>query len=94
MDGASSSVYPYTSPPTWRDALASLKERGEHTSAAVVLVRGPKRCGKSTFARAALNTLLELNEEVAWLECDLGQSEFSPGGAVGLWSRKQPILGR
>jgi len=56
-------------------------------------VKGPKRSGKSTFARATLNNLLNRYEKVAWLECDLGQGEFSPGGVVGLWIIDSPILG-
>jgi hypothetical protein len=59
----------------------------------MILVKGPKRSGKSTFARATLNNLLNRYEKVAWLECDLGQGEFSPGGVVGLWTIDAPILG-
>ena len=40
-----------------------------------------------------MNNLLIRYETVAWLECDLGQGEFSPGGIVGLWLVRQPILG-
>ena len=32
-------------------------------------------------------------ERVAWLECDLGQGEFSCGGVIGLWVLDAPVLG-
>jgi polynucleotide 5'-hydroxyl-kinase GRC3/NOL9 len=68
-------------------------EDDEDQTPPIVLVKGPKRSGKSTFARATLNNLLNRYEKVAWLECDLGQGEFSPGGVVGLWIVDAPILG-
>ncbi|ORX37251.1 hypothetical protein BD324DRAFT_435981 [Kockovaella imperatae] len=86
-DESDSPVYPYIEPESWRDALDTLNDTP------VVMIRGPKRCGKSTFARAALNKLLEDHERVVWLECDLGQSEFSCGGVVGLWTVTEPVLG-
>ena len=33
-------------------------------------------------------------EQVAFLECDLGQSEFTPGGMVSLHALSQPIFGK
>jgi polynucleotide 5'-hydroxyl-kinase GRC3/NOL9 len=62
-------------------------------TAPVVLVKGPKRSGKSTIARTALNGLLQLHERVAWLECDLGQGEFGCGGVIGLWVLDAPVYG-
>lgn len=59
----------------------------------LAIVKGPKRSGKSTFARELANTLLERYERVAYLDCDLGQSEFGPGGSVGLFSLDGPVLG-
>jgi len=68
-------------------------EDDEDQTPPIILVKGPKRSGKSTFARATLDNLLNRYEKVAWLECDLGQGEFSPGGVVGLWVIDAPILG-
>jgi polynucleotide 5'-hydroxyl-kinase GRC3/NOL9 len=59
----------------------------------VALIKGPKRSGKSSFGRAAVNRLLENYEKVAWLECDLGQGEFGCGGVVGIWILERPVLG-
>lgn len=102
-------VYPYCTPSSWSDALASLGTLGRNGNATheeegeddndddedppILLVKGPKRSGKSTFARALLNKLLEKHARVAWLECDLGQGEFGCGGVVGIWIIDQPVLG-
>ncbi|KAM5540611.1 hypothetical protein V8D89_005642 [Ganoderma adspersum] len=59
----------------------------------VYLIRGSKNTGKSTFARLILNQLLARFQRVAYLECDLGQSEFTPGGMVSLNVVEQPIFG-
>lgn len=100
-----STCYPYVSMPSWDDALLtlvaqprvngdSIHHRGmEEDDAPIVLVKGPKRSGKSAVAKAALNALLTQYERVAWLECDLGQGEFGCGGVVGLWVIDQPIFG-
>ncbi|WWC70925.1 uncharacterized protein I206_104877 [Kwoniella pini CBS 10737] len=95
----STPIYPHIAPPTWSQALSSLPstaspdEYGDVQEPYVGLVKGPKRSGKSTFARALTNNLLERYERVAWLECDLGQGEFSPGGVVGLWVLEKQVIG-
>ena len=65
--------------------VAVLKpDRHTHPSSApcptilqVLLVCGGKDAGKSTMARWALNSLLNSYEAVAYLDCDVGQSEFT-----------------
>lgn len=100
----STPVYAHVAPLSWVDALSSLAQAApvddddEDDAPAperipVVVVKGPKRSGKSSLARASLNRLLGDFERVAWLECDLGQGEFGPGGVVGLWLIDRPILG-
>jgi polynucleotide 5'-hydroxyl-kinase GRC3/NOL9 len=59
----------------------------------LAIMKGQKRSGKSTFGRELVNRLLSRYETVAYLDCDLGQSEFSPGGSVGLYVVKSPLLG-
>lgn len=68
-------------------------ETYDRSAALITIVKGPKRSGKSTFAREATNKLLERYEKVAYLDCDLGQSEFAPGGTVGLYIVDRPLLG-
>ena len=68
-------------------------ETFDRSAPLVAIVKGPKRSGKSTFAREALNRLLNRYATVAYLDCDLGQSEFAPGGTVGLYIVSKPLLG-
>lgn len=108
MKASNTTMYPHITPDSWVEPLQELSasrhtnggapdsdedDDDEDAEPLVALVKGPKRSGKSTFARAALNNLLSRYTKIAWLECDLGQGEFSPGGAVGLWVLDQPILG-
>lgn len=105
LDNFQTPVYSHHTASSWHTALDSLvsghsaEEEDELASpppqdrVPVVLVKGPKRSGKSSIARAALNRLLSTYERVAWLECDLGQGEFGCGGAVGLWVLDSPVLG-
>ncbi|GAA5984351.1 hypothetical protein JCM10908_003309 [Rhodotorula pacifica] len=57
------------------------------------MVQGPKRVGKSTFAKLLLNELLDRYEAVAYLDTDLGQAEFTAPGLVSLTVVRRPILG-
>ena len=72
----------------------------------VFLTCGPKNSGKSTFSKYLVNSLLspsllyERNpssvgecEFVAYLECDLGQSEFTPPGFISLSLVSSPVTG-
>ncbi|WVQ83048.1 hypothetical protein IAT38_005186 [Cryptococcus sp. DSM 104549] len=87
-------VYPHITPSSWSDALTLADTTVEDPRAPLVgIVKGPKRSGKSTFARSLLNNLLGRYSRVAWLECDLGQGEFGCGGVVGLWVVDRPVLG-
>ena len=56
---------------------------------AVAAVCGSKGTGKSTFGRLLLNSLLSVCSEVAWLDTDCGQPEFTVPGlssTIGLGS--------
>ena len=53
---------------------------------AAAAVCGSKGTGKSTFSRLLLNTLLNKCDQVAWLDTDCGQPEFTVPG--------QPLLTR
>ena len=48
-----------------------------HAAAAIC---GSKGTGKSSFGRLLLNTLLNTCREVAWLDTDCGQPEFTVPG--------------
>ncbi|KAI8984899.1 hypothetical protein BD414DRAFT_417604 [Trametes punicea] len=89
-------IAPLAIPPTWTtatDAVLSRSDENAEERRCVCLVKGPKNAGKSTFARFLLNKLLSRYRRVAYLECDLGQSEFTPGGMVSLNVIEQPVFG-
>ncbi|KAM5141106.1 polynucleotide 5'-hydroxyl-kinase NOL9 [Mantella aurantiaca] len=65
----------------------------EHYGCPVILVCGPQNVGKSTFNRYLINQLLNHIPCVGYLECDLGQSEFTPPGCVTLLNITKPVLG-
>ena len=83
---------PFTLLPSWERCLSAFdKPSTEHS---IVLVKGSKRTGKSTFARTILNRLLSGYRRVAFLECDVGQTEFSPPGLVSLTVLNQQVFGQ
>ncbi|KAJ8689262.1 Polynucleotide 5'-hydroxyl-kinase grc3 [Pleurotus ostreatus] len=90
------SLQPLTLLPSWNAALSSLNpppSPSSSSAAGVFLVKGPKKTGKSTFAVTLLNKLLSQYTRVAFLECDIGQSEFGPAGMVSLHVLDKPVLG-
>ncbi|RCH84141.1 Polynucleotide 5'-hydroxyl-kinase grc3, partial [Rhizopus stolonifer] len=59
----------------------------------VSLVCGAKNQGKSSFSKYLINRLLNQYKTVAYLETDLGQTEFTPSGLVSLHYLQQPVFG-
>jgi polynucleotide 5'-kinase involved in rRNA processing len=57
------------------------------------VIIGPVNSGKSTTARYLTNLYLNNHDTVAYLDCDLGQPEFTPPGMVSLTMVKDPLLG-
>ncbi|KAG8806919.1 Polynucleotide 5'-hydroxyl-kinase grc3 [Serendipita sp. 399] len=57
------------------------------------MVKGPKNTGKSMFTRMVANRLLQKYRRVAYLDCDIGQPEFTPPGMVSLHVLTEPIFG-
>ncbi|KAF9478424.1 hypothetical protein BDN70DRAFT_879948 [Pholiota conissans] len=89
----SKDLHAFLVPPTWSDALDAISNRTETIVAGTYIVKGPKNSGKSTFARMLVNRLLGSYRRVAYLECDVGQSEFTPGGMVALNVISNPLFG-
>ncbi|RDD42922.1 Polynucleotide 5'-hydroxyl-kinase nol9 [Trichoplax sp. H2] len=58
-----------------------------------ILICGGKDVGKSTFCRYLLNSLLTCFNQVAFMESDIGQTEFTPSGFVALNIVTKPVLG-
>ncbi len=58
-----------------------------------ILVCGAKNVGKSTFAKYLCNRMLSNSfEQIAFLDCDVGQPEFSPPGLLSLSILSNPLL--
>ncbi|GFR74464.1 polynucleotide 5'-hydroxyl-kinase NOL9-like, partial [Elysia marginata] len=55
---------------------------------------GAKNSGKSTFCRMLINTALKSVKTVGYLECDVGQTEFSPPATLSFHIIDEPILGQ
>ncbi|WFD43899.1 Polynucleotide 5'-hydroxyl-kinase grc3 [Malassezia psittaci] len=68
-------------PNEWKSSLSALKD----SKSCVAMIRGPKNSGKSVFSRLLLNSLLERNRFVAYLDLDVGQPEFGPAGMIALY---------
>ncbi|KAJ8369830.1 hypothetical protein SKAU_G00098580 [Synaphobranchus kaupii] len=80
---------------SYRTAISSLLHAcaEESDGCPVILVCGAKNTGKSTFIRHLINTLLNHTASVDYLECDLGQTEFTPPGCLSLFTVTEPLLG-
>ncbi|KAK6924916.1 Polyribonucleotide 5'-hydroxyl-kinase Clp1, P-loop domain [Dillenia turbinata] len=50
----------------------------------VILICGAKNSGKTTFSRYLVNVLIQRYKKVAYLDTDVGQSEFTPPGCLSL----------
>uniref|UniRef100_A0A8C1SAS8 Polynucleotide 5'-hydroxyl-kinase NOL9 n=1 Tax=Cyprinus carpio TaxID=7962 RepID=A0A8C1SAS8_CYPCA len=80
---------------SYREAISSLLSAwaGEFVRCPIILVCGGKSSGKSTFNRHLMNSLLNHTASVEYLECDLGQTEFTPPGCLSLNTVTEPLLG-
>ncbi|KAI8967030.1 hypothetical protein BDF20DRAFT_903008 [Mycotypha africana] len=74
-------------------ANQSIQAAMEQERPPVSVICGAKDMGKSSFARYYINRLLSRYKRVAYIETDVGQSEFTPAGLLSLHYITQPILG-
>ncbi|KAI8322826.1 hypothetical protein GQ54DRAFT_297110 [Martensiomyces pterosporus] len=86
-------------PQDWRETLDRVADAGlqlddsfEPISPTCVIAGGQGQ-GKSTFTRLLINRLLGRYGRLFYMETDLGQSEFSPPGALTLTMITDPLLG-
>lgn len=54
---------------------------------------GGKDVGKSSFLRYLVNSLLNKYSQIAYIDCDPGQCEFTLGGCISLAIISAPLLG-
>ncbi|ELT95693.1 hypothetical protein CAPTEDRAFT_197373, partial [Capitella teleta] len=76
-----------------KNLLQNLCSSIEKKSMPKVIACGGKNVGKSTLVRIMVNSMLNVCQKVAHLECDVGQSEFTPSGCVSLTIIEKPLLG-
>lgn len=84
-------------PEEWKLIASSLQSADEgvpgEVNTPVVLICGGRDVGKSTFARYLTNFLLNSHREIYFLECDVGQTEFTPPGLISLHKVGTSLLG-
>ncbi|XP_078495940.1 polynucleotide 5'-hydroxyl-kinase NOL9-like [Ciona intestinalis] len=81
---------------SYTEAVNSLPSHDNNTQPyPVVVTTGGKNVGKSTFNRYLVNRLLRDHKHVYYLDCDIGQSEFTPSGFISVTriEQNQPLLG-
>ncbi|MCD7455411.1 hypothetical protein HAX54_028062 [Datura stramonium] len=71
-------------PEEWSDAADTVAYDSTTSPPPVALVCGPKNSGKTTFSRLLVNVLLQRYKKVAYLDTDVGQTEFTPPGLLSL----------
>ncbi|GFP79971.1 polynucleotide 5'-hydroxyl-kinase nol9 [Phtheirospermum japonicum] len=69
-------------PEEWSNAAESIASGS--VAFPIAFVCGPKNSGKTTFSRHLLNVLLQRHKKVAYLDTDVGQTEFTPPGLLSL----------
>lgn len=80
---------------SYKEALSTLllAWEGDYDRCPIIIVCGAKNSGKSTFVRHLINSLLNQTASVDYLECDIGQTEFTPPGCLSLSTVTEPLLG-
>lgn len=90
----STNIHGFKSSKSLTDALNTVVEACKvDMEGTIILVCGGRNVGKSTFIRVLINTLLNHNGSVEYLEGDLGQTEFTPAGCLSLVTVREPLLG-
>ncbi|XP_058179300.1 polynucleotide 5'-hydroxyl-kinase NOL9 [Rhododendron vialii] len=71
-------------PEEWSEAAESIAYDSITSPPPVALICGAKNSGKTTFSRHLLNILLQRYKRVAYLDTDVGQTEFTAPGCLSL----------
>lgn len=74
-------------------SLSPTEKSDLHDLKGIVCVVGQVNSGKSSLCRYIANRMLSTFEKVAYLDCDLGQPEFTPAGMLSLTILDEPLLG-
>ncbi|KAG0495171.1 hypothetical protein HPP92_006165 [Vanilla planifolia] len=81
-------------PSSWEEAAEAIAFDSTPFPPPMTMVCGAANCGKSTFSRLLLNTLLMRYRRVGYLDADVGQPEFTAPGCISLHiiDKKTPDL--
>ncbi|KAI9015863.1 Pre-mRNA cleavage complex II protein Clp1-domain-containing protein [Phycomyces nitens] len=91
---ATTGVRALKTPISWDTEIDQLIHRSSLDHKPIIsLVCGSKNLGKSSLSRHLVNRLLNSYKQVAFIEADVGQTEFTPPGMVSLHILSSPILG-
>lgn len=80
----------------WCDVTTKIKEQKKQYDtecSCSIMLCGGKDVGKSSFAKFLINDLLSTHDTVFYLECDCGQTEFTPPGILSLVKVEKALLG-
>lgn len=87
-------LVPFTISHEWAQAVDEVLASPPSTAGACpVLVCGAKGVGKSSMCRYLVNRMLNQYPKVAYMDCDLGQPEFTTPGQVSLHLLDSPVFG-
>ncbi|RHZ79545.1 hypothetical protein Glove_144g24 [Diversispora epigaea] len=79
---------------SWKSVVSQLVTNfREYKLPPITIICGHRNVGKSTFSRYLLNNLIKIYPKIAYIESDIGQSEFTPAGLMSLNILDSPILG-
>lgn len=92
VPGPDSGCIPFDLPTDWAAVSTGVAQSAASTP--TVFVVGPRKMGKSTMSRFLANSIWSRTQRVAFLDTDLGQTEFTPPGCVSLKILdREPLLG-
>lgn len=87
-------LVPFTISHEWAQAVDKVLASPPSTAGTgPVLVCGAKGVGKSSMCRFLVNRMLNQYPKVAYMDCDLGQPEFTTPGQVSLHLLDSPVFG-
>ncbi|CAF0754535.1 unnamed protein product [Didymodactylos carnosus] len=83
-------------------AAIDIAEISHSRNSYIIFVCGAKDSGKSTYLRYLINSCLSKSAsasvainrlQIGYLDCDIGQSEFTPSGCISYHQITQPLFG-
>lgn len=84
---------PFDVPADWLSVASGLTSALSY-STPIIFVVGPRKVGKSTMSRFLANSLWSHTGQLAFLDLDSGQTEFTPPGCLSLnLVKTNPLLG-